>query len=299
MLNAGFSFQELARPCLMGIVNVTPDSFSDGGKFLDARGAAQHARQLMHDGATILDLGAEATSFFRAGVEAVGAEEQLRRLMPVLEVLGDLPEQVAISVDTRSAEVAREVLGAGAKIINDVSAGTHEPEILRVVADAQAGIVLMHINPGYPATPANDDADIVATVRDYLAARVEAAREAGIAAERIAVDPGVGFGKTMGDNWRLAMRADDVRPAGFEGPVVLGASRKRFLETAMPTDVQMPREWGSWVGTLQKQAGHPRDDASAALTAVMARCGVEIHRVHDVGLARQAMGFWNNAFPSA
>ncbi|HVT80008.1 MAG TPA: dihydropteroate synthase, partial [Phycisphaerae bacterium] len=263
-----FSFEEISVPCLMGIVNVTPDSFSDGGKFLDARAAAAHARELVRQGAGMLDLGAEASSFFRAGVGPIAAEEQLRRLVPVLEELRAGPAPGAVmSVDTRSAEVAREVLRRGAWIINDISAGTHEPEILEVVAEAGAGIVLMHMGAGFPATPRKDDAEIVETVRDYLGERVRAAVEAGISVGRIAVDPGVGFGKTMADNWRLATRASEVRPEGFGGPVVLGASRKRFLETAPPGDVVLPADWRVRVDRLQSGSKHVRDGASATVTA--------------------------------
>jgi len=276
-----FSFDHLPSPCLMGIVNVTPDSFSDGGKFFDPHAAAAHARELWSHGAGIVDFGAEASSFFRAGVESIPAVEQLRRLVPVLEEISADVLRPIISVDTRSAEVAEEVLARGVWIINDISAGTHEPDILKVIAKAQrsngAGVILMHMGSEFPATPPADDTDIVGTVRAYLGTRIQAAMEAGISADRIAIDPGVGFGKTMADNWRLALRAVEVRPAGFAGPIVLGASRKRFLETKPPSDVVLP---DSWPGMPAGE--HSRDAASAAVTAVALSCGVEIHRVHNL-----------------
>ena len=247
----------------------------------------------MRAGPGIGDLGAEATSFFRKGVEAVSAEEQIARLMPVLERLGDLP--AVISVDTRSAEVARAVLergGAGVRIINDVSAGTHDVEMLPVVAEMGAAVILMHISPGYPATPVADDADVVATVREFLAERFATAAEAGIAPERIALDPGIGFGKTMADNWRLVFRAKETLPENATGAmVVLGTSRKRFLETEPPKDVALPGAWGDLVNSLRasEAASHPRDVASAALTAFTARQGAAIHRVHNAALAARAM----------
>jgi dihydropteroate synthase len=204
-------------------------------------------------------------------------------LWPVLERLRDLP--AVISVDTRSAAVTRMAIAQGARIINDVSAGGHEPEIVDVVADSDAAMILMHMSGGYPATPARDDPDIVSRVREALALAVE--RAAKIPAARIALDPGVGFGKTMADNWRLAMRAAEVVPAGMAHAVVLGVSRKRFLETPPPLDVKLPAGWENLVASLH--GTHLRDACSAALTAVAAKRGVLIHRVHDVALAAEAI----------
>jgi dihydropteroate synthase len=270
----------------MGIVNVTPNSFSDGGHFLDPAAAAGQARALTAEGAAIVDLGAEASSFFRPGVAPVPAEEQIRRLVPVLTLLRDLPAGGkgggVISVDTRSAAVAAAALDAGAAIINDISAGTHDPAIFEVVARRGAGLILMHISPGYPATPAADDPDIVGTVRGYLEERARAALAAGILPERIAVDPGIGFGKTMADNWRLALRAGEI---SGRFPVVVGVSRKRFLETAVPGDVVLPAGWEEVLAGLRANplVGHPRDVVTAALTRLVAR--EAIHRVHNVALA--------------
>jgi dihydropteroate synthase len=286
-MSAAVPISALRTPCLMGIVNITPNSFSDGGVFFDPNAAAARARQLAADGAAILDLGAEASSFFRAGVEAVPAEEQLRRLLPVLERLRDLPASVLISVDTRSAAVARAAIRAGAAIINDISAGTHDPEMLPTVASSSASIILMHISPNYPAPADADDPDIVATVRDYLAGRAAAALRAGIPAARLALDPGIGFGKTMADNWRLATRAHEISP---EFPIVLGVSRKRFLETARPPDAALSPEWPNLVAAFQASALHPRDAATAALTVLVARRRVAIHRVHEVALIAKSWG---------
>ncbi len=300
---ATFSFAELAdraRPSLMGIVNVTPDSFSDGRKFFDPAAAAGHAKEMVREGAGIVDLGAEASSFFRAGVLPTEPGEQIRRLLPVIELLRDLPAEIAMSVDTRSAAVARAVLHAGGHekrrwIINDISAGTHDAEMFRAVAEAGAAMILMHIGPGYPKTPAGDDGDILATVRGHLLERLGAAVAAGIAPEQIALDPGIGFGKTMADNWRLAMRGGEVVApvaAALDKPViVIGASRKRFLETPPPADVGLPPDWPGLLEALQRseESSHPRDAASAALTAVAARRGAFIHRVHNITLARHAL----------
>jgi dihydropteroate synthase len=268
----------------MGIVNITPDSFSDGGAFLDPAAAAAHARQLAAQGARLLDLGAEASSFFRPGVVPVPAEEQLRRLLPVLELLADLSTDagggVALSVDTRSAQVARAAVRAGAAIINDISAGTHDADLLRAVAETGAAVILMHSTPGYPATPAADDPDIFATVRAYLECRAQAAVAAGIPPERIAVDPGLGFGKTMADNWRLALRVGEL---SSRFPLAIGASRKRFLDTPPPSDAPVPPGWQELVARLQPRAAHPRDAASAALAILTADRA--IHRVHNVALA--------------
>jgi len=298
MSRTPWHFGLLQVPCLMGIVNVTPDSFSDGGRFFDAAAAAEQARELVRAGAGIVDLGAEASSFFREEIEPVAAEEQIGRLLPVLERLRDLPEGVAISIDTRSAAVAEAILrrrsagDARGWIINDVSAGMHDAAILPTVAAHRAAIVLMHMSPGFPATPAVDDPDIVVTVRADLAKRITAAKWAGIPAERVAVDPGIGFGKTMADNWRLAFWANETVPENAGGAVVvLGASRKRFLETEPPGDVGLPAAWGDLVDSLRgpETSSHARDPASAALTALTIRQGVPIHRVHNVSLAARAM----------
>lgn len=281
-----FDFTHLRRPCLMGVVNVTPDSFSDGGDYLETPAAVAHGQQLAAAGAQIIDVGAEASSFFRPGVTPVPPAEQLRRLLPVVEGLRHvLGEGVYLSVDTRSAEVARAALAAGAAIINDISAGTHDPALLTTVAQRGAAVILMHIAPTYPANPPADDRNILATVRTCLRRRAAAARAAGIPPQRIALDPGVGFGKTMPDNWRLALACQTLGDT-----VVLGASRKRFLETPPPGPARPEHaEWQRLRAQLTALADHPRDAASAALTVLAARHGVAIHRVHHVALAARAL----------
>lgn len=258
-------------PWLMGIVNVTPDSFSDTGRFADPGAAADHARRLLREGAAVVDLGAEASSFFRPGVVPVDAPEQLRRLLPVLERLQGAPG--LISIDTRSAEVARAAVAAGAHIINDISAGESDAQMLPTVAELGAGLVLMHMAPGYPATPAQDEPGIVEKVCAYLARRADIARRAGV--RQIWLDPGIGFGKTMADNWRLVDGIGTLLQLGF--PVVLGISRKRFLDSRPVA------------GSAEPAGQHPRDAATAALTRETARRGVQVHRVHDVALCASAV----------
>jgi dihydropteroate synthase len=283
-----FAFSQLPadRPRLMGIVNITPNSFSDAGAFLEPGLAADYARQLAAQGAAIVDLGPEASSFFRPGVAPVPPGEQTRRLLPVLALLRNLPPHVVISIDTRSSIVADAALDTlhGRAIINDISAGTHDPELLPTVARYHAAVILMHISPNYPDTPAADDPHILATVRTYLEARAQAALAAGIAPESIALDPGLGFGKTMPDNWRLALRAGEI---SSRFPLVLGASRKRFLDTAPPPDAPLPSDWNTRIESLRTGfdalVRHPRDLATAALTQLTNPTA--IHRVHNVALA--------------
>lgn len=319
-------------PWLMGILNITPDSFSDGNHFLDPAVAVAQARRLVAQGATILDLGAEASSFFRPGVTEVSASEQLRRLLPVLEQLAtgfsayDSPP--FITLDTRSSLVVRQGLAVlsgahaeptagappppalrGGGGVNDISAGTHDPAMFEVVAELGVPVVLMHVAPGYPATAEQDDPDIMATVREYLAGRVAAAMAAGIRPENILLDPGIGFGKTMADNWRLLAGSSRIVPgAGArvarEGyPLVLGLSRKRFLDpdhwSALPEDLpetpalraclDQAGRWGRMLPPELHHDLHPRDLATAALTAWAAAQGSFIHRVHNVALAAWAL----------
>ncbi|MGH6630808.1 MAG: dihydropteroate synthase, partial [Burkholderiales bacterium] len=188
----------LERPLIMGVLNVTPDSFSDSGRFLGTRQAVEHARILIEEGADILDIGGESS---RPGAEPVGLDEELRRVMPVLEKLGGLP--VPVSVDTCKPEVMRRAIAAGAAMVNDINA-LREPGALEAVAESQAAVCLMHMQ-GEPRSMQQDPhyADVVSEVAEYLAQRVEAAQQAGIARERIVIDPGFGFGKKTGHNLEL------------------------------------------------------------------------------------------------
>lgn len=274
-------------PLLMGVVNITPDSFSDGGQFYDAPAAVSQGRKLLSQGAAILDLGAEASSFFRAGVVPVPAEEQSRRLLPVVHQLVKDPEPGGrvplVSVDTRSAEVARAAVAAGAHMINDISAGTHDPDMYATIAELGVPFVLMHMGESFPETPAQDDPAIIKRVRDNLLARADAAIAAGVNRDQIALDPGIGFGKTMADNWRLVRDIHHLLATGF--PIVLGVSRKRFLATAPPEELLLPP---LPIGTNFSDA-HERDPLTARITRLTADRGVQIHRVHNVALAAQAL----------
>jgi dihydropteroate synthase len=255
---------DCARPLTMGILNLTPDSFSDGGRFDDPARAEAQAWRLIEEGADILDVGAEST---RPGAAPVDAPEQLRRLRPVLSALRDAP--VPLSVDTSNAQVIRAALDTGASIVNDVRA-LLEPGAVEAVAASGCGVVLMHMR-GTPSTMqrAPTYVDVVAEVRQFLAQRCATLQAAGVAPARIALDPGFGFGKTFDQNWALfaALReiADPARP------IVAGLSRKSMVGTAIGRDVA-DRLVGSVVG---------------AVLAV--QCGAHIVRVHDVAATREGL----------
>jgi dihydropteroate synthase len=255
-----------AGPLIMGIVNVTPDSFSDGGAFFDPARAVDHALRMIDEGAAIVDVGGEST---RPGAAVVEADEERRRVVPVIEQLRAQSDAL-LSVDTSKASVARAALDAGAHIINDVSALTRDPEMATVACKQRAGVVLMHMR-GTPQTMQHNPYydDVVAEVHAYLAERVKAALEAGVVAEALAVDPGIGFGKTVAHNLQLLANVDAWRVAGI--PALVGLSRKRF------------------VGEV---TGAPVADRLAGSLAALARCvmaGVEIMRVHDVAASVQAV----------
>ena len=251
----------------MGIVNVTPDSFSDGGRYFDAVRAADHARQLVADGADILDIGGESS---RPGAEPVGEDEELRRIMPLVEALADLP--VPLSVDTVKPGVMRRVLAAGAAIINDIAA-LAGPGALEAVAASEAAVVLMHMQ-GEPRSmqlaPHYDD--VVGEVKTFLAQRIAAARDQGIAPERIVVDPGFGFGKLLEHNLVLLRRLADIADLGY--PVLVGMSRKSMLKgfSSRPMDERLP--------------------ASIAAAVLAVERGARIVRVHDVAASRDALALW-------
>jgi dihydropteroate synthase len=252
----------------MGILNVTPDSFSDGGRTYLVDDAVNAARRLESEGADMLDLGGESS---RPGAEPVSLDEELRRVVPAVERLAEAV-RAPISVDTCKAEVARRALAAGASIVNDITA-LADPDLACVVAEAEAGAVLMHMR-GTPRTMQNDPRydDVVEEVYAFLARRVEAAEAAGIARERIAVDPGIGFGKTYDHN-RLLLR-HLARFANIGCVVLVGLSRKGFLKaiTGRPVD---ERVTASVVG---------------ALAAIEAGAGVV--RVHDVAATADALRVW-------
>ena len=263
----------LDRPRIMGIVNITPDSFSDGGPYQDARAAIDHARRLEEAGADILDLGAEST---RPGSDPVSVDEELRRLMPVLEALAGVT-QALISVDTRKAEVMRRAAAAGADLINDVSALSHDPAAIEAAGESRLPVVLMHAL-GDPKTMQDDPRydNVLFDVFDYLESRIGDCEAAGISRSRLLVDPGIGFGKTLEHN--LALMARLAMLHGLGVPVVLGASRKRFI--------------GTLTGVSEARARGP-GSVGAALSAVGQ--GVQIVRVHDVAETRQALTVWEAA----
>ncbi len=263
------SFAGSALPVVMGIVNVTPDSFFDGGRAFRPAVAIKRGLALAGDGADILDIGGEST---RPGAAPVSVDEELRRVLPVVEALAD--KGCLVSIDTRKAAVMKAACQAGAAIVNDVTALTGDPRSIDVVAAAGASVILMHMS-GEPGSMQNDPryADAPQEIFDYLAGRVEACVAAGIPRHRIAVDPGIGFGKTPRHNAEILGRLDLYRDLGC--PLALGVSRKSFIG-ALSGDAPSERRLG---GSL------------AALLAGVAG-GADILRVHDVFETRQALDIW-------
>src|SRR5512132_1970375 len=256
-----------ARAAVMGIVNVTPDSFSDGGRFLDPDAAVAHGIELAEQGADVLDVGGEST---RPGAAPVPVDEELRRVIPVVARLATTTS-VPISVDTTKAAVARAALDAGAAVVNDVSAGRLDPDILGVAAEAGAGYVVMHMQ-GEPRTMQADPRydDVVAEVGDFLADRVHAARSAGVAEGAIAADPGIGFGKTVEHNLRLLTGLPALR-ARVGVPVMVGASRKAFVGKVLARA-------GAASGDLPVDQ---REEGTLATAVWAVEQGASIVRVHD------------------
>ena len=257
----------LERPLIMGVVNVTPDSFSDGGLFADTARAVAHARRLVEEGADILDLGGEST---RPGAAPVPLAEERRRVMPVLEALVDCG--IPVSVDTRKPELMREAVAAGAAMVNDICALT-VPGALEAVAQAPVAVCLMHMQ-GDPGTMQANPSyrDVVSEVRDYLAGRIAAAEAAGIARERIVVDPGFGFGKNLEHNLTLLRGLAGFRSLGTV--LMAGLSHKTML------------------GKLTGREPQERVHASVAAALLAAQNGAHIVRVHDVAATRDALAVW-------
>jgi dihydropteroate synthase len=257
-----------ARVAVMGIVNVTPDSFSDGGRFLEPDAAVAHGLALAAQGADALDVGGEST---RPGAAPVPADEELARVMPVVQRLA-AATNVPVSIDTTKAAVARAALAAGAMVVNDVSAGRHEPEILDVTAEAGAGYVVMHMQ-GEPRTMQVDPRydDVVAEVGDSLVERIDAARAAGIAPGAIAADPGVGFGKTVQHNLQLlaGLRALAER---VQVPVMVGTSRKTFIGRLL----------ARVTGAREDLPVDQREEGTLATVVWAVERGASIVRVHEV-----------------
>jgi len=277
MLHAGghrLAWGAGAPPILMAVVNVTPDSFSDGGLHASVPGAVAHAERCLGEGATVLDIGGEST---RPGAERVPADVQVARTQPVVAALA---ARAAVSVDTTRAAVASAAIASGACIVNDVSAALEDPGIVDAACAGGAAMVLMHRlhAPGEDRWSTEPDArrvygDVVRDVRDWLGARADAVERAGLPRDRIVVDPGLGFGKDVRQNAELLARLGEFSTLGL--PVLVGASRKSFL------------------GAI---AGQPdparRDPASVAAALVAASGGAAILRVHDVAMHRDALAVW-------
>ncbi len=258
-----------SRPAfeVMGIVNVTPDSFSDGGRYLDADAAIAHGLELAAQGAAIIDVGGEST---RPGAEPVTETEELRRVVPVIEALRAALPDTRISVDTCKAAVARAALDAGAEIVNDVTALRGDPEMAALVAERGVTVCLMHMQ-GEPRTMQDDPHydDVVGEVAQFLAERLAAAVAAGVAAERVILDPGIGFGKTVDHNLELLHRLDELVALGR--PLLIGTSRKSFL------------------GRLTGREVDDRLAGTIATNVIAFERGARIFRVHDVGSVHDAL----------
>ena len=255
-------------PVLVGILNITPDSFSDGGHFLDPEAAAARATNILDEGARVIDIGGEST---RPGSDPVSADEEIRRVVPAIErLVADRPAAV-VSVDTYRAVTAEAALWAGACIVNDVTALRGDPRMVALVVEAGCPVVLMHMKDE-PKTMQREPRydDVVREVRDFLAERAEFAVSAGVKPENVIVDPGIGFGKTLDHNLALLRHLDVIVDLGF--PVLVGASRKRFLGTITGVEVANERVFGT------------------VATSVMAyERGATFFRVHDVRANREAL----------
>jgi dihydropteroate synthase len=253
---------------VMGVVNVTPDSFSDGGRFLDADKAIAHGVSLVEEGAAILDVGGEST---RPGATPVGEEEELRRVLPVIEALARAGTGAQISIDTAKAAVAREALRAGATLVNDVTALRGDARMVEVVAESGAELCLMHML-GEPRTMQDDPRydDVVTDIKSFLAERLAFAVGRGVEESRIIVDPGIGFGKTVQHNLELIRRLDEIVELG--PPVLIGASRKSFL--------------GRITG---REDPGDRVAATAAVNVLAYERGARVFRVHDIAPSYDAL----------
>jgi dihydropteroate synthase len=259
---------DFTHPVIMGILNVTPDSFSDGGQYQLIDAAVKHALQMVEEGADIIDIGGEST---RPGSQRVDAEEQTKRVLPVIQALKkEIPEKVLISIDTTLIDVADAALDAGASIINDISAGRDDPGIFQLAAQKQCPYILMHMQ-GAPGNMQDNPVydDVVEEIRSFLMERAQAAMNAGVKKENIIIDPGIGFGKTKEHNLQLTANLHRFVDTGYT--VLLGTSRKRFMGSIC--------------------AGATPDQligATCATTALGIAAGVKIFRVHDVRENRQA-----------
>jgi dihydropteroate synthase len=262
---------DLSQPVIMGILNVTPDSFSDGGKFDTLETAVNQARQMVADGAHILDVGGEST---RPGAANVDIQEEIGRTAPVIRAIRDAGIDTPISIDTRKADVAEAALDAGAQMVNDVSGFTYDPELAPLCKDRDVAICTMHMR-GEPGTMQGDAVydDVLLDVYDHLAARLDDLTSIGIDAEKIIIDPGIGFAKTLDHNLTLLNRISLFH--GLGAPILLGVSRKRFIGT---------------IGNAPQAVNRAPGSIAVALAALAQ--GVHILRVHDVAETAQAVALW-------
>jgi dihydropteroate synthase len=259
---------ERNEPSIMGILNVTPDSFSDGGQYNNLETAVNHGKQMIDEGADIIDIGGEST---RPGSARISVEEQIERVVHIIKAISETkPEHVEISIDTTRSKVAEAALDAGASIINDVSGGNDDPEIINLCADKNCPYIIMHML-GSPETMQNNPVynDVVSDIKRFLETRIEECIKVGVDKKNIVIDPGIGFGKTREHNLVLLKNLKAFVDTGYA--VLLGTSRKRFMGTICTVDT-------------------PNDliGATTATTALGVQAGVKIFRVHDVKLNRQA-----------
>ena len=264
------NLRKIDRTLVMGVLNVTPDSFSDGGRFNDQAIATSHALQMIDDGANIIDIGGEST---RPGSDRISVEEELDRVLPVISALSGTG--VAISIDTMRVEVARAAVAAGACMINDVSGGKADPGMLDFVATLETPYILMHWRgPSNIMNTLTDYQDVVADVASEINQQVEVAVAAGIARDRIAIDPGIGFAKTVDQNWPILKHLDVLEGLGL--PILMGASRKKFLGELLAKD-----------GIARDS--DERESATTAISTLMAARGLWAVRVHNVKSSSDAI----------
>jgi dihydropteroate synthase len=264
------NLRKLNRTLVMGVLNVTPDSFSDGGRFNDPTIATNHALKMIQDGADIIDIGGEST---RPGSERISVQEELDRVLPVISALAG--SGAAISIDTMRAEVARAAVAAGACMVNDVSGGKSDLEMLGYVATLNTPYILMHWRgPSNIMNTLTDYDDVVADVTSEISQQAEVAVAAGIARERIAIDPGIGFAKTVDQNWPILKHLDVLEGLGL--PILMGASRKKLLGELLAKD-----------GVARDS--DERESATTAISTLMAVRGLWAVRVHDVKSSSDAI----------
>jgi len=280
----------MQKPKVMGVLNVTPDSFSDGGQFNTVELAMDHARVLLIGGADIIDIGGEST---RPGAERISVQEELSRVIPVIEALvAELSatgrSDVKVSVDTMNSATALAAVAAGAKIINDVSGGLADEKMFAVAAATGAQIVISHWR-GFSTEmdQLNQYLDVAREVGIELQSRIDAALAAGVAKGKIIVDPGLGFAKDMSQNWKLVARLDELQKLGY--PILVGASRKRFIAGALDAELESATGSGGLPGQAGVVSNSRRDLATAVLTALLLQRPLWGVRVHNVVATQDAI----------